>query len=688
MQAAAAQGMEDGRAVPAPAEGGSGAPPSHTPQAQQTPPLPSPPVTDLVAPPPLEAAEALAKLTVDGVAAAASTAATAPAAASVAADEPEAAAADAADAASTAEPSPAAATAAAAAATAAAADALSSLQEPESAAAIVAADAAPPLPAIAEPAADVAEAVAAPDADELAAVAALAAAAPPAPGLAAPAPPPPPQLPPGAPAQPPPVAPTPKQLTASIRSTNHLARLVKLVEEHAGDLNAIHVAALITKLPKLEGAPGGHVGPGADAPGRGAPWPPPPRAATPGRTLLAGLLARLQSDDISEYSSRGLANIIWALAKLQHYPSEPLRARLLDTFVARLPDAVPQDVSNVLWGVAKLTKERSLLAAAAGGRSSSGGGGGGRKSASGSPKAVADAVAGAMAAAAAAAGARRASGDAAAAGAAAAPALDAAALAAAVAPAGPLEPARPLLSLEQVQRLLAHLCTDLPGAQVQTISNSLWAAVIMQQEHGWCMCGCLVQVQLLLHGMCQQSREALPGHIQPVVRSMVQLAMGCAPHSGDAWVGWQPPVVRRLLGVLFSMRAFMEQHQVLGVLRDLALLACLVMLTQRRRDEAAAAAAGRALPGAMSADEMLRSLAAPSAWASSDAASTVLALGMLRPQLAEAGLLASVQHLCGRLSVANQKQVHARCSGLCGCVRACACLACLLLRLLGLGHAA
>jgi hypothetical protein len=224
----------------------------------------------------------------------------------------------------------------------------------------------------------------------------------------------------------------------------------------------------------------------------------------------------------------------------------------------------------------------------------------------------------------------------------------------------------PLLTLPQVQLLLGHLCGHLQRAMVQTISNSLWAVVVLQHEHGWCMCGSLVQVQLLLHAFCQQPREALPGHIQPVIRCMSQLATACAVHNGDAWLAWQPPVLQRLLGHLFAQRSHMEQHHVSSVLRDIAQLACLLMLLQRRKLEAGAAGDGKAAvarPGAGAggaaggADVMLRALAA--SVGPPDTTSMMLALGMLRPQLSDMGLLPSVQHLCGMLSVvASHNQVR------------------------------
>lgn len=156
--------------------------------------------------------------------------------------------------------------------------------------------------------------------------------------------------------------PLPKQLTAAIKSASNVERLTQLFNDHSALLNPIHVAAMITKLPKLEasvgvshltapsssgtpGAFGGSGAPGAPGTGAGAgadalPWLPPVVSAS--RALLGQLLSKIKQHDMSEYSPRGLANIVWALAKLQHYPDPELQALLLDTFVQRLPAAVPQ----------------------------------------------------------------------------------------------------------------------------------------------------------------------------------------------------------------------------------------------------------------------------------------------------------------------------------------------------------
>ncbi|WIA20778.1 hypothetical protein OEZ85_005141 [Tetradesmus obliquus] len=153
--------------------------------------------------------------------------------------------------------------------------------------------------------------------------------------------------------------PLPKQLTAAIKSCTSLERLSQLFAAHQAVLNPIHIAAMITKLPKLDTSSTHNP---AAAAGNEPAW-----NLGAGqlqlRQLLQQLLLRLKAQGCGEYSPRGVANIVWALAKLQCAPDPDLRCMLLDKFCSQLPTAVPQDISNVLWGVAKITKER----AAAGG---------------------------------------------------------------------------------------------------------------------------------------------------------------------------------------------------------------------------------------------------------------------------------------------------------------------------------
>lgn len=252
----------------------------------------------------------------------------------------------------------------------------------------------------------------------------------------------------------------PRQLTAAIRSCDSVQRLAQLAAEHQAVLNPIHVAAIITKLPKLDVQGQSPATALSTDMGRGS-----AQQQQQLRQLLQQLLSRLKAQGCSDHSPRGVANIIWALAKLQCAPDPELHAMLLDNFCGQLNAAVPQDISNILWGVAKLTKEHAPVLSTAATSSAT----------------VDDQDSPASGAAGAAA-------------------------------------TTPLLQQEQARLLLQQLCKQLPSASVQTISNSLWAVVVLQQEHQWCMCNCLSEVQTLVSVSCSQTEQAMPGHIQPIIR--------------------------------------------------------------------------------------------------------------------------------------------------------------------------
>jgi hypothetical protein len=269
-----------------------------------------------------------------------------------------------------------------------------------------------------------------------------------------------------------------KQLTAAIKCCTSVERLAQLTAEYQAVLNPIHVAAIITKLPKLDGAAGSSTDMGRLLPAA------PAQQQQLGQ-LLQQLLSRLKAQGCKDHRPRGVANIVWALAKLQCAPDPELHAMLLDQFCEQLSTAVPQDISNVMWGVAKLTKEHAPVDSIASGSTQQLPAGG--VTSSGSP------IFGA--------GLQDSSS----------PTSLAAGTTAA-------ERASPLLRQDQVRLLLQHLCKQLHAASVQTISNSLWAVVVLQQEHQWCMCDCLPEVQTLLSVFCSQTQHAMPGHIQPVFR--------------------------------------------------------------------------------------------------------------------------------------------------------------------------
>jgi hypothetical protein len=458
--------------------------------------------------------------------------------------------------------------------------------------------------------------------------------------------------------------PLPKQLTAAIKSCTSLERLSQLFAAHQALLNPIHIAAMITKLPKLDTS--AH-NPAAVAAGSGeSGW----NLSTGQvqqlqlRQLLQQLLLRLKAQGCGEYSPRGVANIVWALAKLQCAPDPELRCMLLDKFCSQLPTAVPQDISNVLWGVAKITKERAtsggctaavlqpLGLAAVGSLSSPG-------SSTSNPTSLAGSAISVQ------------SWGRTGAGLGSVPSLhgsgsyDVALVGAASAP---------LFAQDQVRLLLQHLCQQLHTASVQTISNSLWAVVVLQQEHQWCMCNCLREFQNLLSAFCRQPHQALPGHIQPVIRCMAQLATTCSNHAGDSWLRWQPPLLQQLLGHLRNQCEQMEMHHVLSVLRDIAQVVCLHLLRKKQlRDQqqqacgmqpssSAAPASSSSQPqqmntisGEAEGEEVLARLAASGG--PQDTSSTIVALAMLQPQLEQLGLQQGVAALCSMLPPAALPQL-------------------------------
>lgn len=478
--------------------------------------------------------------------------------------------------------------------------------------------------------------------------------------------------------------PLPKQLTAAIKSCTSLERLAQLFAAHQAVLNPIHIAAMITKLPKLDAS----VHNAALAQGTDLPWILSTASAQQVqlRQLLQQLLLQLKVQGCGEYSPRGVANIVWALAKLQCSPDPELRCMLLDKFCSQLPTAVPQDISNVLWGVAKLTKERTAVVtniANAGALASA-------------PAVLQPLGLSATAAAAAARGGSLSSPSSGS-----SPGLASSAISAQswglLGPgslgSGTYDAAAaaslsvPLLAQDQVRLLLQHLSQQLHTASVQTISNSLWAVVVLQQEHQWCMCNCLEEVQMLLSAFCKQPYQALPGHIQPVIRCMAQMATTCSNHAGDSWIKWQPLLLQQLLEYLCSQREHMEMHHVTSVLRDVAQVVCLHLLLakqvrdqqQQRRQQllgVAGTASGDAcipsgfgdsnsnhavlLPAGSGnstslntisveaeAEEVLARLAASGG--PQDASSTVVALAMLQPQLEQLGLQQGVAGLCSML---------------------------------------
>lgn len=65
-------------------------------------------------------------------------------------------------------------------------------------------------------------------------------------------------------------------------------------------------------------------------------------------------------------------------------------------------------------------------------------------------------------------------------------------------------------------------------------------------------------------------QEAVPGHVQRVIRCMVQLATTCHNHSGEAWVDWQPSLLVRLLRRFAVQQQGLKQYYVACVVKDIS----------------------------------------------------------------------------------------------------------------------
>eukprot|EP00775_Hariotina_reticulata_P009728 gene9728-9887_t len=139
-----------------------------------------------------------------------------------------------------------------------------------------------------------------------------------------------------------------KQLTSAIKNATTAERLAQL-SQHS--LNAIHIAAILTKLANISKVQPAH-GALDQAPSAYA-----LRSLQTRQLLVQQLVQMLKAQQCQGHCPRGLANIIWALGKLQSDPDLELLTMLLHKFCGQLSAAVPQDIANVLWGVAQITRE-------------------------------------------------------------------------------------------------------------------------------------------------------------------------------------------------------------------------------------------------------------------------------------------------------------------------------------------
>jgi hypothetical protein len=341
----------------------------------------------------------------------------------------------------------------------------------------------------------------------------------------------------------------PKQLTAAIRSAASVVQLASIVRDHEALLNPIHVAAIATRLPKLSSVAsasaislGEAAAAGSVDHGRASdPWAGIVRVhvrdssagvAAEIRRLVRCVLSRIADHGADRYCPRGIASVLWAMARLRARPSPRLLSALLASFCNQLPSAVPQDVSNVLWALAKGVRDEV-----------SRGNPGGSRAQAGTP-----------------------------------PAWQTRGPSSEHVSGGESRPAATaVVSRSQVEQMLACLVCgrQSAGASPQTYANSLWAIMILQQHHGWCMCQSLPHLRQateaffeMTHHATSVARAALPGHVQPVVRCLAQLSAACAPHAPREWLGWQAPVLRIALEHVCGAVGALASHHATSVLHD------------------------------------------------------------------------------------------------------------------------
>jgi hypothetical protein len=429
-----------------------------------------------------------------------------------------------------------------------------------------------------------------------------------------------------------------RQLTAAVKNATTPERLAQLAAAHTGTLNPIHIAAILTKLANIT-----KKGPNQVQPNSSSTTQPINmyilRAQQSRQQLLGQLMGTLKKQQCLGHCPRGLANIVWALAKLHAAPDGELLSMLLSGFFQQLSVAVPQDVANILWGCAQLTRDHGLgnlqqrkavaessmdgladyasepssssaaapagpVASSTSSSSRAAGGTAGRTDAGGTRPGSSSSTAGGAQSAAADSTADSDVDD------------DELGL-------GMVRPeqqlilpdGQPLLTAAQVQKLLQQLCTMLPLAASQTISNIAWAVTVLQQCHEWCLCACIPHVQQLVCAFSTHLHDAQPGHVQRVVRCITQLSTACAEHNALAWIEWQPPPLALLLHHLTTQRRLLKQYHVASVLKDVALVASLFMPF----DEAARAEAAGL--GPVAAQASLAAAAAAAAAATAAAAS-------------------------------------------------------------------
>jgi hypothetical protein len=100
----------------------------------------------------------------------------------------------------------------------------------------------------------------------------------------------------------------------------------------------------------------------------------------------------------------------------------------------------------------------------------------------------------------------------------------------------------------------SHLPATWQKLYLATQHHFAAAAAAAAAAAGWCMCCCLPEIRQMAVSFASNLAEALPGHVQRMVRCLTQLSSACSNHAGLAWVEWQPPVLQAMLQHLLANR--------------------------------------------------------------------------------------------------------------------------------------
>ena len=124
-----------------------------------------------------------------------------------------------------------------------------------------------------------------------------------------------------------------KELNSSISGCLDAIALMQLVERHAASFNFIHTSTALTRAAKLMQAP----------------------LSADEEDCIAQLI-RVAGRQLGECDVRGIANMAWALAKL-NYKDTAFMQQLVQQAGVQLPRFDPQNTANILWALARLGYE-------------------------------------------------------------------------------------------------------------------------------------------------------------------------------------------------------------------------------------------------------------------------------------------------------------------------------------------